>query len=171
MTVRSIQAGLLSWILPGAGHYRLGHRGLALVFFVTVTLPYFVGLAFGGILPSVNVRTNRWLFLAELGVGGYTIPCALISQSLERGVLERAHLARVPDQATDMVAFRAYLESATELRYMSYTPEVDVAQIYLATAGLLNLLVVLDAIARAQTGGLPTFAHESPPAAKQEPGA
>jgi hypothetical protein len=53
---------------------------------------------------------------------------------------------------------------------MSYFPESDVAQIYLATAGLLNILVILDAISRAQTGGLPTFQREMTPAPKAEPG-
>jgi hypothetical protein len=49
-----------------------------------------------------------------------------------------------------------------EVRYSAYYPYSDIAQIYLATAGLLNVLVILDAIARAQTGGLPTFAPEGP---------
>ena len=172
MTVRSLQAGVLTWILPGAGHFLLGHRGLALVCFIAVTLPYWTGLAFGGILSSVNPYTNRWLYLAELGVGGYTVPCTLISRGLEKDVLAHARLSDVPDQASEPGRYMAYLEAATESRYMSYYPESDVAQIYLATAGLLNLLVVLDAISRAQTGGLPTFQRELRAAPTgQEPGA
>jgi hypothetical protein len=151
-TVKAIQAGFLSWLLPGAGHYRLGHRGLGLACFVAITVPYWTGLAFGGIKDSVNPRANRWLFLAELGVGGYTVPCFFVSQSVERYVAQRDREGR-PVKATD---------------YTAYYPESDVAQIYLAAAGLLNLLVILDAISRAQTGGLPIFYRELQ--AAQKPG-
>ena len=153
-TVKSIQAGLLSWLLPGAGHFLLGHRGLGILFFIAISFPYWTGLAFGGIKDSVNPWTNRWLFLAEMGAGGYTLPCALACRSIERHIADCAR-AGTPVKATD---------------YSSYYPELDVAQIYLAAAGLLNVLVILDAVSRAQTGGLPTFYHELPAAARSEGG-
>lgn len=162
-TTQAITAGVLSWLLPGAGHYRLGHRGLAIVLFVAVTFPYWTGLAFGGVLSAVNPRTNRWLFVAELGVGGYTVGGLVLCQSIERNVLAAAGLARVPDPVYNPTEYGAYLEAATRAGYMSYYPSSDVAQIYLATAGLLNLLVILDAVSRAQTG-LPTFHRELGPA-------
>jgi hypothetical protein len=65
-TAKTVQAGLLSWILPGAGHWMLGHRGLAVVFFVAISLPFWVGLAIGGIrLRSIRGVTRgcswpRW---------------------------------------------------------------------------------------------------------------
>lgn len=158
-TASSVAAGVLSWLLPGAGHYWLGHRGLAIVCFVAITFPYWVGLAFGGVLASVNPRTNRWLFLAEMGVGGYTLGSLVVSQSVERTVLASARLSHVPDALRSPAEYAAYLEAATRAGYMSYYPAADVAQIYLATAGLLNLLVILDAVSRAQTG-LPTFQRE-----------
>jgi len=117
-TGKSIAAGLLSWLLPGAGHWWLGHRGLGVVCFVAVTLPYLTGLAFGGVLSAVNPRTNRWLFLAEIGAGGYTTAAALVSQSLEREVLRAAGLSRVPDQARMPQEYLSYLEAATCAGYM-----------------------------------------------------
>jgi len=153
-TARTIQAATLAWILPGAGHYYLGHRGLALVFCLAISLPYFAGLAIGGVLNSVNPRTNPWLFLAELGIGGYTTPGAFVSRGIE-GSIARRENAGVRVARTD---------------YVSYYPESDVAQIYLATAGLLNLLAILDAISRAQTGGLPTFQRELEAAQATESG-
>jgi hypothetical protein len=170
-TAKAIQAGVLSWLVPGAGHYLLGHRGLGIVCFVAVTFAYCIGLAFGGVVSSVNLKTNGWLFLAELGTGGYTLPALVVSRSAEGKVLAEANLASVPDQQTDRDRYDAYLRAATRLGYMSYYPESDMATIYLATAGLLNVLVVLDAISRAQTGGLPTFHRELPPAAQTAKGA
>ncbi len=140
-TPRAIIAGLLTWLVPGVGHYWLGHRGLAAVFFIAISFPYFTGLALGGLKESVNPRSNVWLFAAEMGVGGYTLPGALISRQIEN-YIDRQRAAGHEVDLTD---------------YVAYYPESDVAQIYLATAGLLNVLAILDAIARAQTGGLPTF--------------
>ena len=164
--VKSIQAGLLSWILPGAGHWLLGQRGMALVFFLAVSIPYWTGLAFGGILDTINPRTNKWVFLAASGVGGYTVPSFLISRTIETSVLSQAGLATIPDPLRSPDDQKKF--TAARTRYMSFFPESDVAQIYLATAGLLNVLTILDAIARAQTGGLPTFQRELEAAAAGE---
>lgn len=129
--VEMVQAGVLAWLLPGAGHFFLGYRGFALVYFIAISFPYLAGLVIGGVKYSVNPQANPWLFLAELGVGGYTILFTLLSYALP-----------------------------AKLEYMSIYPETDVAQIYLAVAGLLNVLAVLDALARSQTGGLPVYYHE-----------
>lgn len=138
-----VQAGILAWLLPGAGHFFLGHRGIAAVFFVAISFAYGTGLAVGGVKNSVNPQANRWLFLAELGIGGYTSVGYIASISL-------------PDYGPKELS-----------PYASFYPESDVAQIYLAIGGLLNLLAILDALTRAQTGGLPVFYHEM--AATSEP--
>ncbi len=133
--MRVTQAGILAWILPGAGHWFLGHRGFAAIFFAAITFPYLTGLAYGGIKNSINPQVNKWLFLAEMGVGGYTTVGYFVSSAIS-----------VPrEQIT---------------RYIAFFPESDVAMIYLATAGLLNVLAILDAMTRAQTGGLPVFFPE-----------
>ena len=155
---RMMQAGLLTWILPGAGHLYLGHRGLAAVFFVAISLPYFVGLAIGGVVEFVNPRTNRWLFLAEMGAGGYTVPSLLVSQRVEAGILRDLGYAQVPDAKRDPQRYEQFIQRRAP--YVAYYPASDVAQIYLAAAGLLNLLAILDAVNRAQTGGEPTFYRE-----------
>lgn len=138
---RTILAGFLAWLLPGAGHFWLGQRGMAVLFFLAITFPYLTGLALGGVKTSVDPRSNPWLFLAELGVGSYTVVGYLVSRSL-------------PNRP----------------EYMSFYPGSDVAQIYLATAGLLNVLAILDALSRAQTGGLPVYHHESAARDSQEAG-
>lgn len=150
---RMVGAGLLTWLLPGAGHWVQGHRGLAVVFFLGISIPYWVGLAVGGVKNSVNPYSNHWLFLAEMGAGGYTTVCFLanfrIGELDPRVLKDPKYLSTLPEE-----------QRARFRRYISYFPESDVAQIYLATAGLLNVLAILDAIARAQTGGLPTFHRE-----------
>lgn len=143
---RTMQAAILAWILPGAGHFFLGHRGLGAVFFVAISFPFWTGVALGGVKDSVNPRTNKWLFLAEMCSGGYTTVCFIASNQI---------VAKID-------ALPKAQQAKARVAYTSYFPESDVAQIYLATAGLLNLLAVLDALARAQNGGLPTFTQEAP---------
>ena len=143
---RTMQAAVLAWILPGAGHFYLGHRGLAAVFFIAISFPFWTGVALGGVKDSVNPRANKWLFLAEMCSGGYTTVCFIASNQITARIQAKPPAER----------------AKAAVRYTSYFPESDVAQIYLATAGLLNLLAVLDALARAQNGGLPTFAQEAP---------
>jgi hypothetical protein len=152
-TLRMIQGGILTWVVPGLGHLWLGHRGLALVFFLAISFPYFTGLAIGGIKNSVNPWSNRWLFLAEMGTGGYTTAAFLVNRSV--GDLDPAKLG--DPRYLNMLSEEERLE---KLRYLSFYPESDVAQIYLATAGLLNILAILDALTRAQTGGKPTHYRE-----------
>ena len=137
-TTRMVVAGILAWILPGAGHYFLGHRGLGVVFFVAISFAYGSGLAIGGAKNSVNPAVNRWLFLAEIGAGGYTMAGYALSN-------------RLPTYDADKLS-----------PYVIFHPESDIAQIYLAVGGLLNLLAILDALTRAQTDGLPVFFHEMP---------
>lgn len=161
-TERAVQAGFLGWLVPGLGHYYLGHKGLAVVFFLGITLPYLTGLALGGILDSANPRTNVFLLLAEVPLGGYCIPTVLASRAIERSIVRQAGLQAIPAAPTPQDAARGTRTDydtymTIRARYMAFYPGSDVAQIYIATAGLLNVLAILDAIARALTGGLPTY--------------
>jgi len=120
---------------------------------------------------SVNPFVNKWLFLAEMGSGGYTSLCYVLNHYV--GEVRPRELAGLlagentvsdyPEDQRDQVE-----EELTEM--VAYYPESDVAQIYLAVGGLLNLLVILDAIARAQTGGLPVFHHEVSAAGSEQTG-
>jgi hypothetical protein len=154
---KMIQTGLVAWLIPGGGHYLLGHRALGGVFFAAITFVFLVGLLLGGVKNLVNPTTNRWLFLAEMGVGGYTITA--YAANLSFGDVKPADLASPTFQRD--VPYEVYR------KYVAPYPASDVALIYLATAGLLNVLAVLDALTRAQTGGLPTYYRELQPGGEQ----
>lgn len=134
--LRTIQAGLLAWLLPGAGHFYLGLRGLGWVYFFAIGGSYIVGMLIGGVKTSVDPIGNVWLFVAEMGIGGLTSIFYLAAWALPT----------VP----------VWQPSP----YVSYFPGQDIAQIYLSVAGLMNIMAALDAIARSQTNGLPVFHHE-----------
>lgn len=162
-TNRMIAAGLLTWLLPGAGHLYLGHRRLAAVFLCGITIPYLTGVAIGGVKTSVNPHLNKWLFLAELGAGGLTTGFYMFNNAL--GGIDARTTADVIRRAPSFAQLPPERQQALTdalKPYVAYYPASDIAQIYLAAAGLLNLLAILDAMTRAQTGGLPVYYHELP---------
>lgn len=145
-----LQTAVAGWLLPGGGHFVAGQKKLGWVFFGAITFLFASGLVLGGMKNLVNPASNRWLFMAEMGLGGYTLPLFMVNNAV--GEIKPADLASP-----------RYLQSVDPqvyLKYVSPYPAADVAYIYLVTAGLLNVLAILDALTRVQTGGLPTYYRE-----------
>lgn len=63
----------LAWLVPGASHILLGHARKGIVFFVTLTAMFAVGIAFSGRLFPFQM--SEWLvFLAALAQWGLGLP-------------------------------------------------------------------------------------------------
>ncbi len=120
-------AGLLAWLVPGLGHIYLGHRGRGLVCLVTITATFWTGVAIGGVRGTVDPQTRRLWFLAQLCTAGNTVAGYVLHYSVA------AH-----DSHGGAPAVLAHWSSA------------DIGVHYTGVAGLLNLLVIFDAIARAE---------------------
>jgi hypothetical protein len=115
-------AAALAWVLPGLGHWYLGLRGRAIVLFVTITVTFWCGVAVGGVQSTVNAGENGAWLAAQLCAGVQTVAALMWSKSLSQG---------------------------PELE--AIYPAVDIAVVYAGIAGLLNLLVIIDALARAES--------------------
>lgn len=118
-------AGLLGWLVPGLGHIYLGHRGRGLVFLVTITATFWSGVAIGGVRDTVAPHSRKLWFVAQMGAGGnalsaYALHCRVDPDSARSG--------RMANQSHWMAA--------------------DAGVHYTGVAGLLNLLVVFDALGR-----------------------
>ncbi|HVS33183.1 MAG TPA: DUF6677 family protein [Thermoanaerobaculia bacterium] len=71
MNKRSIVAMVLAYLVPGAGHFYLGHRGRALAFFAIVVLMFVIGLSIDGNLYTLRESGRALLkVLASLGSMG-----------------------------------------------------------------------------------------------------
>lgn len=119
-------AALLAWLVPGLGHWFLGQRTRAIVFFVTTTVTFWTGVAVGGVKSTVNPGENGWWFAAQLCMGAQS--------TVAWGA--GAHVAK------------AY-PAEQQVKYTAYYSSDNIAVVYTGITGLLNLLIIIDAIARA----------------------
>jgi hypothetical protein len=133
---RGLLAGLLAWLLPGAGHWFVGARRRAAAFFVIVGVAWGAGLAFDGNLAVVDESRAPWLtrlqVLANLAVG----PVEPIARTLLYG--ELVYQAPPPHSGSLPPSLERRRERSFE-RWSVY------GSAYLLAAGLMNMLVILDA--------------------------
>ena len=122
--IRVCTAGFLAWLVPGAGHILLRHRTRGLILLITITLTFWSGVALGGPQDTVDPHKRLPWFMAQICTGSH----GLIAYAWGE------YLRAAPDAAQ-----RANPSFAS----------VDAAVVYTGIAGLLNLLVILDALSRA----------------------
>ncbi len=137
--IRAIVAGVLAWFVPGAGHFFLGERWRGSVFLAVITVTFWCGVAVGGVRSTVDPVAHKHWFLAEMLTGSNTIAALALSAQLPR------------------------TEAGAPSPYLAVWPADDIGIVYCGVAGLLNLLVVIDAVARgAQWGPRPGAARPPP---------
>jgi len=117
---RALRACLAAWFIPGAGHYLIGQRRKAAIFFVVLSVMYVIGIAFGGrLFPYQAPMDEPLVDLAALAEWAMLLPRLLAGfGGLGQG---------------DVVA-------------VTY----EYGNTFLIVGGLLNALVVLDVFDRAR---------------------
>ena len=129
-------AGLLTWILPGLGHIYLGHRGRGVILLVTITATFWTGVAIGGVRDTVDPQDRRLWFAAQICTGGNTLAAYALHSWVDR--------AGNPSPAT-------------------YWISSEVGVHYTGVAGLLNLLIIFDAVGRADPSARPARRRDETP--------
>jgi len=122
-------AGFLAWLVPGLGHLYLGDRTRGLICLVTITATFWTGVAIGSVQGTVDPRERTLWFMAQICTGGNTLTAVGLNAVTK------------PKPATPTPG------------YIPAWLSVDVGVHYTGVAGLLNLLVILDALSRAEFGG------------------
>ena len=128
-------ACLLAWLLPGLGHLFLGKKGRAAVFFLVVAAAFGLGIASDG-AASVVEEQQPLTFLAtfdNLALG----PFDLIGRYLTYGSIVYA----LPREEGDPRRNELVERQRTRVRSVTY----EYGNTFLLTAGLMNLLLILDA--------------------------
>lgn len=128
-------SALLAWLLPGLGHWYLGDRPRAIVFFVVTAVTFWGGVAVGGVRSTVTARENGPWIAAQLCMG----PQAVLAL-----VLGERHKAEHGDS------------------FKASWPASGISVVYAGITGLLNLLIIIDALARAESGQAVAAARAPP---------
>lgn len=138
--MKASRAGLaciLAWLAPGAGHLYLGRRLRAAVFFVIVLTTFSLGLAFDG-KPSVVDRRQPLLSWLQVFANVGTGPVEAVARMQIFGGLAY----RLPPEDAGAAPHSAV---GLELRRRTESAKTPYGTAYLWTAGLMNILLILDA--------------------------
>ena len=130
-----IIACVLAWLLPGLGHLYLGKKTRAAVFFAVVMLSFGLGIASDG--ASSLIEDNQPLTLLATFDNVAVGPFDLLGRYLTYGTIVYA----LPSEEGD--PRRTVLMERQRARVRSATYEYG--NTFLLTAGLMNILLILDA--------------------------
>lgn len=123
VNVRVPAAGLLTWLLPGAGHLFIGERARGVILITAIAVTYWGGVAIGGVTSTVDVQERRLWFVAQICAGGHTL-------------------------AT--MALGSIVEARTTEDLRAYGRAEEIAVVYTAICGMLNILILFDVLVRAE---------------------
>jgi len=119
---RMVMVGLLAWVLPGLGHLYLRQQARGMILLVMVALTFWTGVAVGGVRSTVDPKQRTLWFMAQISAGSHTL-----------ATLALREIAADPQPGPTQAG--AWLST-------------DVGIHYTGVAGLLNVLVILDALLR-----------------------
>jgi hypothetical protein len=145
-------AGVLSWLVPGLGHYYQGRTIKAVIFAVCI-IPIFLAGCFLGSSGDVGVARNvycswrledrRYFFIPQACLGLAAVPAGLQALQLRSG--------QQPMFGTFMAAGQLASNDRTGAapsiqKIQQSLPWFELGTFLTAIAGLMNLLVIFDAV-------------------------
>lgn len=140
-------AGLLAWLIPGAGHVYIGRWGRGVVLFVAIHAMFWSGVLLGGVLAVDRVQQPWWCY-AQFGAGASGV------MSYQRQA--RAY-GRIADEARQIMnapgtihgqagsATPAVIAREQARANLGLNTENYLAYMLTGVAGLLNVMCVFDA--------------------------
>jgi hypothetical protein len=141
-------AAVLAWLWPGLGHISLGERGRGFRIMFGVLFLFVLGLLIGG-LDCVDRRNDRLWFYAQSMCGPIALGADVANQAL---VQRRAADWQMPggnwrkDDALDADYAAGDPELLESLRRVGLGRVNEMGTLFIALAGLMNLVVILDAL-------------------------
>ncbi len=143
-------AGILAFLWPGAGHWYQGRYGKAGLFSTCILGLFMVGMILSGgrvVYASWDPQDYRWHYVLQAGVGIPAAPAAIqwFFESDSESSLLRGWMARPANMG---VLSDWHKETSAGF---------DLGTLFTMVAGLLNVLVIFDAVA----GPMAIPGHES----------
>lgn len=135
-------AALLAWLWPGLGHISLGEKRRGWLIMFGVLFLYGCGILIGGI-DAVDRKNDKLWFTAQSLCGPVVFATDLVNQrAVQRGLpdrFERGTPGRLAYEQQDLATLKA-------LRRVGIGHVNEVGTLFVALAGLMNLVVILDAL-------------------------
>lgn len=139
-------AGLLAWLVPGAGHFYQRRFGKGALFMTCVLGTYFYGLSMGQghvVYASWKKEDRRWQYLCQVGVGLPALPAIVQNKRV---------MAGQPPLVADVLAppTQPVLPNDKDALAMWHEEgkwRFDLGTLYTMIAGLMNIMAVFDAFA------------------------
>ncbi len=161
-----ILAALLAWLVPGLGHWYQGRRAKAVLFFVCILGLFSYGVVLGGgyrtdqggnkrflgygraVYLSMHGDDMRLYYLSQIGVGLPAFPALYQAYRMAHHEAVRWGGFMAPPRPAEVGLDDPNKDQPTahEL-YYSLNRDFELATIFTAVAGLLNVLVIYDALA------------------------
>ncbi len=122
-------AAVLAWLWPGAGHISLGQTKRGIFIMAGVLFLFIGGLLIGG-LDVVDRKNDRLWFIAQVFCGPIALGADFLNQNVIKTVDDDKRAQEEPERLT-----------TTSLGRVN-----EIGTLYCALAGLMNLVVILDAL-------------------------
>ena len=174
----AVLAGVLAYLIPGAGHILLRRYARGIIIFLGVTGLFWAGIGLGGVFTVDPVR-ERWWYAAEMmsGVSGLYARGLSVAKSdaIAHDLVNQNKLSTLgpPRNPVDAEAWwKVYNDKLAEDGLAMVYPVDVVSRAYSGVAGMLNLLVIFDAMILGLLGrageDAPAQVRPEPEAAKDE---
>ena len=152
-------AALLAWVWPGLGHITRGQRRRGFLIMFGMLFLFFTGLLVGG-LDCVDRKHDRLWFMAQSGCGPLTFVADWANQRLVQTLPAGWRETPAPASSSlrlqqiewqrDEELRRRYLDGdqtlLTALRRVGFGRVAEMGTLFVALAGLMNLVVILDVL-------------------------
>ena len=158
-------AAVLAWLWPGLGHIARGERQRGFLIMFGILLLFVTGLLVGG-LDAVDRRNDRLWFLAQSVCGPIAIGADLANQAIVqqlpadwRELSPSLQNATTGSRVINDLEWSPHKDEELRRRYEEGDPVLigglqrigvgrvnEIGTLYIALAGLMNLVVILDAL-------------------------
>jgi hypothetical protein len=132
-------AAFLAFLIPGLGHLYLGRKVKGLVAFVALVGLYVAGVVISG-GECVSLDKQNGHYVAIFGQVGAGLPTGIALLSAHRYDVKKAlgmEAGEPPEDPTDQ---------PSRPEFVAMLPRFDTGLLYTTIAGLLNLLLIYDAL-------------------------
>jgi hypothetical protein len=135
-------AGLLAWLLPGAGHWYLNRPIRAAVIFFAIHIMFWSGIAIGGVF-TVNPRQEIWWCRAQMltGINGLAS-----YERQDREYTRTLHDIIQQNRRGSNGNYSGLVDERLAQNNLVLPAANGVAYVLTGVAGMLNLMCIFDAL-------------------------